>query len=245
MPEASSTKFGNRLLDAMPPEALQHFRPHLEAVSIQGNQTIQEPGEASEHVFFPTRGMISLVAMMSDGESVEIGMIGKEGMFSVSAILGDDTPSQRAMVQLPGNALRMKTEMLLQEAKANPTLQALLLRYAQMTLSTAAQTAACNRLHLLEQRCARWLLSAHDRAGSDTFGMTHEFLSMMLGVRRPGVTVAAQSLQSSGLITYNHGTMTILDRNGLEAASCECYRFLQDEYARLLGSGNSGAEATA
>jgi CRP-like cAMP-binding protein len=227
-------KVGNRLLDALSAEALERLRPHLEAVSLQADQTIQEPGETAEYVFFPTRGLISMVAMMNDGESVEIGMIGKEGMFSVSAILGDDRPSQRAMVQLAGSGLRMKSELLREEAKANPQLQALLLRYAQVTLSTAAQSAACNRLHLLEQRCARWLLSAHDRAETDTFSMTHEFLAMMLGVRRPGVTVAAQSLQAGGFITYNHGTMTILDRSGMEAASCECYRYIQDEFKRLL-----------
>jgi CRP-like cAMP-binding protein len=121
------------------------------------------------------------------------------------------------------------------QVRENASLQELLLRYAQLILSTASQTAACNRLHLLEQRCARWLLSARDRADADEFSLTQEFLAMMLGVRRPGVTVAAQSLQAAGLITYNHGTMTVLDRKGLEAASCECYRFIQNEFTRLLG----------
>ena len=227
---------GNRLLDALAPDAVERLRPHLETIALAANETIQEPGETAEHVWFPTHGMISMVAMMNDGESVEIGMIGREGMFSVSAILGDNTPSQRAMVQLAGGALRITSEALRQEAKANAPLQARLLRYVQATLSTAAQSAACNRLHLLEQRFARWLLSAHDRAEGDTFPMTHEFLAMMLGVRRPGVTVAAQSLQSSGLISYNHGTMTILDRKGLEAVTCECYRFVQAEFDRLLGA---------
>ena len=227
---------GNRLLDALSPDALDRLGPELETVSLAANQTIHEPGETTQHVWFPTHGMISMVAMMNDGESVEIGMIGREGMFGVSAILGDDTPSQRAMVQLAGAGVRMKSETLRQEARANAPLQALLLRYVQATLSTVAQSAACNRLHLLEQRFARWLLSAHDRAEGDTFPMTHEFLAMMLGVRRPGVTVAAQSLQAGGLISYNHGTMTILDRKGLEAVSCECYRFVQAEFDRLLGA---------
>jgi CRP-like cAMP-binding protein len=116
-------------------------------------------------------------------------------------------------------------------------MRAMLLRYAQATLSAVAQSAACNRLHMLEQRCARWLLTAHDRAGDDKFSMTHEFLAMMLGVRRAGVTLAAQSLQiqSAGLITYNHGIMSVIDRKGLEAASCECYHAIQDEFDRLLG----------
>lgn len=230
------TPFGNRLLDAVPPDVAQRLRPHLESVALEANQTIHEPGTTAEHSFFPTRGLISMVATMRDGASVEIGMIGKEGMFSVAAILGDDDPSQRAMVQLAGGALRLPSRMLRQEAQASRPFQALLLRYVQATLASASQTAACNRLHLLEQRCARWLLSARDRAEDDTFRMTHEFLSMMLGVRRPGVTVAVQSLQASGMMTYNHGTMTILDRTSLEAAACECYRSIQDEYDRLLGA---------
>lgn len=238
MPPRSADKHmtGNRLLDALPSEVLERLRPHLEAVSLSANQSIHEPGEVAEHVFFPTRGLISMVATMIEGDSVEIGMIGSEGMFNVSAILGDDKPLQRAMVQLAGSAVRIPAQLLRQEIRANISLQERLLRYVQVILSTASQTAACNRLHLLEQRCSRWLLSARDRADADQFPMTQEFLSMMLGVRRPGVTVAAQSLQAAGLITYNHGTMTILDRQGLEAASCECYRFIQNEFTRLLGA---------
>jgi CRP-like cAMP-binding protein len=149
-------------------------------------------------------------------------------------VLGDDKPSQRAMVQLAGATLRMPSSVLQAEVEANATVRALLLRYVQATLTTAAQAAACNRLHALERRFARWLLSVHDRAEGDTFPMTHDFLAMMLGVRRPGVTVAAQSLRDGGLIAYNHGTMTIVDRDGLEAASCDCYQFIQDELKRLV-----------
>ena len=235
-PELENVPFGNRLLDAMPSIARDRFRPHLETVSLDANQRIHEPGEEVEHAIFPTRGLISLVAMMRDGASVEVGMIGREGMYGVSGILGDDHPTQRAMVQLPGAAFRMPSILLKRAVRSDAALQGLLLRYAQLTLSTAAQSAACNRLHLLEQRCARWILSAHDRAGEDTFAMTHEFLAMMLGVRRPGVTVAAQGLQAGGLITYNHGTMTVVDRAGLEAASCECYGQVQAEFHRLLGA---------
>jgi CRP-like cAMP-binding protein len=237
--------FGNRLLDAIAPDVAERLRPHLESVALEANQAIHTPGSMVEHAYFPTRGLISLVATMHDGASVEVGMIGNEGMFSVSAILGDDRPSQRAMVQLAGTALRLPVRLLRQETRANAAFQTMLLRYAQVTLTSAAQTAACNRLHLLEQRCARWLLSAHDRAEGDTFRMTHEFLAMMLGVRRPGVTVAVQALQASGMMTYNHGTMTILDRKSLEAAACECYRFIQDEYARLLGPRAEHRDAPA
>jgi CRP-like cAMP-binding protein len=237
MPPRSSdiAPLGNHLLDALPSDVLDKLRPHLNSVALAANQSIHETAEVAEHVFFPTRGLISMVATMTDGDSVEIGMIGREGMFSVATVLGDDKPSQRAMVQLAGSAFRMPARLLRQAVGENASLQELLLRYAQLMLSTASQTAACNRLHLLEQRCARWLLSARDRADADEFSLTQEFLAMMLGVRRPGVTVAAQSLQAAGLITYNHGTMTVLDRKGLEAASCECYRFIQNEFTRLLG----------
>jgi CRP-like cAMP-binding protein len=180
--------------------------------------------------------MISVVATMADGASVEIGMVGREGMYSVSAFLSEDGPSQTAMVQLPGRALRLKTRLLRQEMQVEAALQKLLLRYTQAVLSAVAQSAACNRLHLLEQRCARWLLACHDRAEADAFPMTHEFLAMMLGVRRPGVTLAARSLREDGLITYNHGILTVEDRPGLEAAACECHRVIRDEFARALAS---------
>ena len=171
---------------------------------------------------------------MKNGASVEIGMIGREGMYAVSAILSNDRPFQKAMVQLPGRALRLKTRVLCQEMQADDALQRRLLRYIQATLNAIAQSAGCNRLHLLEQRCARWLLACHDRAETDQFPMTHEFLAMMLGVRRPAVTLTAGALQKNGLITYNHGTMTIVDRQGLEARSCECYCVIADEFTLSL-----------
>jgi CRP-like cAMP-binding protein len=231
MQRSSDTKTGNRLLDVLSPESIEPLRPHIEPVEL----VLFEPLPPIEHVYFPNAGLISVVATMQNGASVEIGMIGREGMYSVSAILSDDTPSQSATVQLPGRALRLKTRLLRQQMQADGALQTLLLRYTQATMSTVAQSAACNRLHLLVQRCARWLLASHDRAGADKFPMTHEFLAMMLGVHRPGVTIAARALQESALITYHHGTMTVLDRQGLEAAACECYRVIQAEFDRLLG----------
>jgi CRP-like cAMP-binding protein len=223
---------GNNLLDTLPTESLERLQRHFEPVAL----TIGEPLHAVEHVYFPIAGMISVVATMADGASVEIGIVGREGMHSVSAFLSEDMPSQTAMVQLPGRALRLKTGLLRQEMQVEAALQKLLLRYTQAVLSAVAQSAACNRLHLLEQRCARWLLACHDRAGGDAFPMTHEFLAMMLGVRRPGVTLAARSLREDGLITYNHGTLTVEDREGLEAAACECHRVIRDEFARALAS---------
>src|SRR6266853_6845819 len=145
--------------------------------------------------------MVSVVATMRDGASIELGMIGREGMYSVSAILSDDSPFQNAMVQLPGHGFRLRTHLLRQEMQADEALQRRLLHYIQATLNAVAQSAGCNRLHLLEQRCARWLLACHDRAEIDQFPMTHEFLAMMLGVRRPAVTLTAGALQKNGLIT--------------------------------------------
>jgi CRP-like cAMP-binding protein len=155
-------------------------------------------------------------------------------MYGVPAFLSDDAPSELAMVQLPGRSLRLGTRLLRQEMEEDGALRRLLLRYIEATMSAIAQSAACNRLHLLERRCARWLLASHDRAEGDTFPMTHEFLALMLGVRRPGVTVAVRSLRESGLITYNHGTLTVQDRDGLEAAACECYRVIRDKFDRVF-----------
>lgn len=224
---------GNRLLDALPHNVRK--RLSLETVALKPNQTIHIAGALAEHVLFPTSGFISMIASVPSGLSVEIGMVGKEGMFNVASVLGDHRPPHAAMVQLPGSALRMTSAALRRHAQAHPALLGLLLRYGQLLLTTAAQTAACNRLHLLEPRCARWLLSAHDRAEVDTFPMTQELLAMMLGVRRPGVTVAAQAFEAGGLIRYKHGTMTIVDRAGLEATSCDCYPFIQSEFKRMLG----------
>jgi CRP-like cAMP-binding protein len=236
MPAASSDKSvaGNRLLNALPPDSLKRLLVHQKTVSLELNQSIHEPGNLAQFVLFPLQGLISSIATTAEGASIEIGMIGREGMFGVPAILGDERPLQRAIVQLPGSALRIPAELLRREMSENASLQTLLLRYVQVTLSTTSQAAACNRLHLLEQRCARWLLSSHDRSEGDKFPMTHEFLAIMLGVRRSGVTVAAQSLQAAGLIAYSHGTITIRDREGLEAASCGCYRFIENEFQRLL-----------
>ena len=232
---ANGQKTGNRLLDALPPRILAGLQPGSETIPLETSQVIQEPGAKADYVFFPTSGVISIMVLTADGATVETAMAGKEGMFSISVILGDDHPSQKAIVQLAGSAVRIRSSQMKQAVAEDAELRRLLLRYAQAIMTTATQAAACNRLHQLEQRCARWLLSARDRAEGDTFHITHEFLATMLGVRRPGVTVAVQNYRDSGLIAYSHGSMTILDRAGLEKASCECYRVIQDEFNRLLG----------
>jgi len=234
---------GNRLLDLLSPEALDRLRPHLSAETLPLSLTLQERGKPVHSVFFPTSGMISIVAMMRDGAAVAVGIAGREGMLGVQAVLGDDISLNEAMVQIPGSALRLPAEVLRREAQTSVQLRGVLLRYVQAYLNSATQSAACNRAHLLEQRLARWLLTARDRVGADRLPLTHEFIAMMLGVRRAGVTVAAQSLQSAGLIHYAHGRITIADREGLEAAACECYEVTKREYARLLGIGDEDKAA--
>ena len=236
---------GNRLLDLLAPEQLDRLRPHLTAEALELNQTLQQRGKPVESVVFPTSGMISIVATMRDGAAVEVGIAGREGMLGVQAVLGDEIALNEAMVQIPGSALRLPAGILRQEAQASAKLRAVLLRYVQVCLNAATQSAACNRAHLLEQRLARWLLTARDRASTDRLPLTHEFIAMMLGVRRAGVTVAAQSLQSAGLIHYAHGRITIVDREGLEVAACECYEVTKREYARLLGIADEESMAKA
>jgi CRP-like cAMP-binding protein len=225
----------NHLVDLLAPDELASLSHHFTSVELHQGQTLQERGKPIESVVFPTSGMISIIAMMRDGASVEVGLVGREGMLGVQAVLGDDVSLNEAMVQIPGSALRIPAPILDREAQASPQLRAILLRYAQAYLNSATQSAACNRAHLLEQRLARWLLTARDRAGTDRLPLTHELIAMMLGVRRAGVTVAAQSLQSAGLIHYAHGRITIADREGLAVAACECYEVTRREYARLLG----------
>jgi CRP-like cAMP-binding protein len=238
VPRSSSNtpaKTGNHLLDALTPDGLAALQPHLEAVPLRINDIVQNPGQRAQFSFFPTCGMISVIATMSTGATVEVGLVGREGMFNIAVILGDPTPSQKGVVQLSGSALRIRTAKLIEVDHVEAELHALLLRYAQVQLVQASQSAACNRLHQLEMRCARWILSAHDRADGASFAMTHEFLATMLGVRRPGVTAAVKALRSAGMIDYRHGSITVQDRRRLEAAACECYRYVQDESTRILG----------
>jgi len=231
MHRSSNEKTGNHLLDALPPKSLRRLQPNLESVAL----VLAAPVHTTEHVYFPVSGMISVVATMTDRTPVEIAMIGREGMYRVSAILSDHKPFPTAMVQLPGRAFRLRARLLRREMQVDVRVQQLLQRYAQAILYYLAQSSACNRVHMLEQRFARWLLACRDRADADTFPVTHAFLAINLGVRRPSVTLVAQALQQNGLITYAHGTMTVLDRKGLEAVACNCYRVIRNEFACLLG----------
>ena len=210
------------------------LRPALEPVAFALGDVIYEPGERMEHVYFPTSAVVSLIYTMEDGDTAEMGLVGNEGVVGIALFMGGDTTPNQAVVQVAGGALRMKAQALLDEFRRGGPFQLALLRYTQALLTQISQTAVCNRLHPVEQRLCRWLLMTRNRLPSDEVRMTQEFIAHMLGVRREGVTAAAHRLQKAGLIRYRRGHITIVDREGLEAAACECYRVVKDEFDRLL-----------
>ena len=224
----------NRLLVALAPQDLDHLRPHLEPFILCQKQTLSKPNVPIEHVYFVQEGMVSLVQVLGDGSITEVGVVGNEGFVGVPVLLGATTSPLEKMVQLPGNALRMQAGAFREEAGRSPALLGLLLRYVQALHVQVSLSAGCNCRHNLSDRLARWLLMARDRATSDRFPLSHEFLSMMLGVRRAGVTVALGTLKAAKLIDNGHGQITIVDRLALEAACCECYGIVMNEYKRLL-----------
>lgn len=218
----------------MPQEDLQRFFSDLDPVSLSLRQVLHEAGAPLEHVYFLGQGVASVLTNMADGSTIEVGMIGMEGMVGVPALLGGETSVQRIIVQVPGTALRMHAALCKAAFDQSEAVRRVTLRFAEAMLNLSAQTAACNRLHSIEQRCARWLLMAFDRTQSETIPITHEFLASMLGVRRAGVTNTAGELQRSGLIRYQRGQLTLVDRDGLEASACECYRIDHERLSQLL-----------
>ena len=226
---------GNRLLARLPQEELERLRPHLGHVSFALGEVIYESGGRQSHIYFPTTAIISLLYLMENGSSAEMGVAGCEGLVGVALFMGGGTVPNRAVVQSAGAAFRMKTKVLQDEFARGGMFQRLLLRYTQALMTQMSQTAVCNRLHTVEQQLCRWLLLSRDRLETDELVMTQELIANMLGVRREGVTHAAGRLQESGLISYVRGRIRILDRPGLETAVCECYRVVKDEYDRLLG----------
>jgi CRP-like cAMP-binding protein len=234
-PEGAPEAAGNHLLDAFPPEVSERLRPALEVVTLAPKDAVYEPHGPIPYVYFPTTCVVSLVAIMGDGSMYELTTVGREGLIGLPAFLETATAPYRAMIQIPGEILRLDAGTFRDVLGRSAAATRLLHRYAQVLFNQVAWSAACGRAHPTEQRCARWLLMTYDRVGAGQFFLTQEFLSQMLGVRRAGVNQAASALQKAGLIRYIRGRVTILDRVGLEAASCECYRFIRDEYERLLG----------
>ncbi|MDZ7957592.1 MAG: Crp/Fnr family transcriptional regulator [Aulosira sp. DedQUE10] len=226
----------NHLLATLPAYIYERLAPHLKLVPLSTHEVIVEIGEPIKYVYFPHKAIVSLLATMDDGSTAEVALVGHEGMVGLPVILGDKISSILGIVQVPGEGMRIDADILKTEFERGGPLQSLLLLYVQAFITELAQGAACNRLHSLEKRLARWLLKVSDRIQSEEFPLTQEFIAQMLGVRRSGVSVAAGILSQSGIITYNRGRIHILNRPALEAASCECYRVVKGEFKRLLGA---------
>jgi CRP-like cAMP-binding protein len=225
----------NHLLAALPADEFARLKLDLEPVSMSLGEVLYESGDKMTHIYFPTTAIISLLYIMQNGATAEIGIAGNNGLIGIALFMGGETTSSRAVVQSAGNAVRMKAEALKTAFALGGVFQSILLRYTQSLMTQISQTAVCNRLHSLEQQLCRWLLINHDQLQTDKLVMTHDLIANMLGVRREGVSIAAGNLQKKGLIKYVRGTITMLDRDGLEAAVCECYRVVKEEYDRLLG----------
>lgn len=222
----------NRLIAALPREAYLNLLPHLERVPLLFEQVLYESREEIDYVYFLNHGVISLLTILADSTKGEVALVGNDGMAGLPIFLGVETTPVEAFVQIPGDAMRMKVSVFKALVKPGHPLHDLLQRYTYALMFQNSQIAACNCYHSVEKRCCRWLLMSHDRVNSDSFPITHKFLSRMLGVRRASVTVVANKLQQAGLIRYSRGQMTILDRQGLEKASCECYRLIKSESDR-------------
>lgn len=218
----------NKLLAALPRKAYRCLLAGLEPVKLTFGEVLYEPGDTIRHIYFPEASLVSLLTLADGHLPLEVGLIGREGMVGVPLVLGHGVSSARALVQGTGTAMRMASADFRREFRRSLTLQRGLYRYVHALMTQISQTAACNRFHVVEKRLARWLLMTHDRVQSDRFRLTHEFLGHMLGVRRVGVTKAAQTLQQRGLISYNRGDITVLDRPRLEATACECYEVVKD-----------------
>ncbi len=225
----------NRLLGVLPPDEAARALRHLTLVPMPVRQVLCGKDRPIEAVHFPVSAVVSMVSDDEAGGPVEVATIGNEGMAGLPLLLGVERSPMEVFVQVAGDGLRMEAGAFAELVDELPGLRRVLLRYAQATLAQVAQNAACLATHELERRCARWLLMTHDRVGGESFELTHEFLGLMLGVRRAGVTEAMGRLQARGLVGYDRGLVTVLDRAGLDEASCGCYRLIRREYDRLLG----------
>ena len=223
----------NQLLAALPDAEWQRWAPQLEAVELPLGKVLYEPGTTLSHVYFPTTAIVSLLYVMENGAAAEIAVVGHEGIVGVALFMGGESTPSRAVVQSAGLGYRLAASAIKTEFNRAPVLH-LLLRYTQALITQMAQTAVCNRHHTLDQQLCRWLLLSLDRLAGNELVMTQELIANMLGVRREGVTEAALKLQSAGLISYSRGRIKVLDRDGLETRTCECYAVVKNEYDRLL-----------
>jgi CRP-like cAMP-binding protein len=225
---------GNRLLNLVPPAEFQRLQPQLQKVHLAVGQVLYEPRREIEQLYFPINCVLSAVTIMNDGDVIEVGTVGNEGVSGLPALAVVTTSPHRVFAQIPGDAWRMDAAKFNRELRDLSAMRELITKYQQAFIFQVSQCVACNGLHVIVKRCCRWLLMTHDRVDSDDVALTHEFLSYMLGVRRSSVTEVLQSLQQQGLIRYRQGMITIANRAGLEDLCCECYRHVQEEYGRLL-----------
>jgi CRP-like cAMP-binding protein len=235
MPVTIEQASRNRILAGVG-KRLEPVLRDLEPIRLEVRHMLLEADKPFRHVFFVQSGVMSVIARGTKKEQLEVATVGSEGMVGLPAFLGSKHSAMTAFAQIPGEALRMPVERFMRHCEEIAQLRQAMLRYTQAFITQIAQNSACNRLHPVQERCARWLLLTHDRVDSDEFPLTQEFLAQMLGVRRPSVTVAAGALQQAGLIEYTRGSIRVVDRAGLEEASCECYSIVEAEYRRLLGA---------
>ena len=231
--QGASRPTGNRLLDQLSDASWEQLAPALQAVQLARKDIVGERGELAAHVIFPCGAVLSVLAYMENGAAVEVVTVGHEGMFGIEPLLGGARWTETTLCQIEGPALRMSGAAFREALDSDPALRELAQRYVIAYLAVVSQSVACNRLHNIEQRFARWMLMTHDRVDSDSFNLTQEFIADMLGVHRPSVSLVAGSFQKAGFIKYVRGTMSILNREGLEQASCECYGATQQAFARL------------
>jgi CRP-like cAMP-binding protein len=234
-PRASSGPARNRLLARLTTDQYPRLFERLHPVSLEFKAVLYQPNALIDYVYFPLNGVLAAIALMENGDAIEVGTIGNEGAAGLAVLFGAEQSPTQVIVPVAGEALRLETAALKEEATPGSPLQALLGRHHQAFHQQVAQAAACNGLHKVQQRCCRWLLLTQDRVGSDVVPLTHEFLAIMLGVRRASVSEVLMPLQEQGLIRSDRSKIIILDRPGLEAACCECYRMVVEAYRRLLG----------
>jgi CRP-like cAMP-binding protein len=231
----------NRILTALSPDEYERLSPHFEHVELPRGQVLIASGEPIRHVYFPNGALISQVTQLSDGSTVEAAVAGREGMAGLPVVWGADSTPMQSVVQIPGAAIRVRAKVIRDAFARGGALQARILRYAHALFIAVSQTAACNSQHRIEARLARWLLTNSDAVESDELPLTQEFIATMMGVRRVGVTCAADVLREEGLIDYNRGHIRVIRREGLEAAACECYRVIKEQLDLLTNNGNRQA----
>lgn len=223
----------NQLLSALVNNQYQHLLPHLERVDLSIGDVIYTTGRQIEHVYFPEDSVVCLLSTLENGATTEVGLVGREGMVGLTVFLGGALTPERAIVQLAGTSMRMRASVLREELRVGSSLQLLLLRYTRSFLALMSQSVVCSQHHSLDQRFARWLLMLLDHSDSNTLNITHEMVAGMIGTRRAGVTMAALALREKGLVSASRGRITILDRKGIEAAACECYAIIREEFSQL------------